>query len=70
VLHTLLSSLLWKDEVLQIGLFRTNDDIHKQLFLVEQKIEDLGIPNEKQKKLSIKMFYMKFHLRLILTTKK
>ena len=36
VLQTLLSSLLWKDEVLQIGLFRTNDNIHKHLFLVEK----------------------------------
>ena len=48
VLQTLLSSLLWKNEVLKISLFKTDDNIHKHLFLVEQKIEDLGIPNKKQ----------------------
>ena len=48
ILHSLLSSMLWKDEILQIGLFRAGDNVKKHLFLVNLKIEELNIPNEKQ----------------------
>ena len=45
---SILSSLLWKDEILQIGLFRSGDNVKKHLFSVNLKIEELDIPNEKQ----------------------
>ena len=48
ILHSLLSSMLWKDKILQIGLFRAGDNVKKHLFLVNFKIEELNIPNERQ----------------------
>jgi len=45
---SILSSLLWKDEVLQIGLFRLGGNINTHLFAVGHKIEELSIPDEKQ----------------------
>ena len=40
--------MLWKDVIIQIGLFRAGDNVKKHLFLVNLKIEELNIPNEKQ----------------------
>ena len=46
ILHSLLSSMLWKDEFLQIGLFHAGDNVKKHLFLVNLKFEEHNIPNE------------------------
>ena len=45
ILHSLLSSMLWKNEILQTGLFRAGDNMKKRLFLVNLKIEELNISN-------------------------
>lgn len=47
-LQVLLSSLMWKDEILQIGLFRQGENIEKHVSNVEQKIDELKILPDKQ----------------------
>ena len=47
-LQVLLSNLLWKDELFQIGLFKSNENVQKHLFHVSQKLAELNVPVEKQ----------------------
>lgn len=47
-LKRLLSSLLWKEEIFQIGLYKASENIEKHLFSVFQKIEELKIGENEQ----------------------
>ena len=44
----LFCTMMWRDELFQIGIFKSTDDIKKHLFLVSQKINQLNVPDDKK----------------------
>ena len=41
-----LTNLFWREEIYQLGLYKSEENIHKHLHQVKEKINSLGVPNE------------------------
>ena len=52
-----LTNLFWREEIYQLGLYKSEENIHKHLHQVKEKINSLEVPNDKKSSFLIKTLH-------------